>query len=59
MRKEKRKMALIYTRKNKADEDIRLGYYAGRNEYVIYVGKRIYGKAYNIGDAYRLYNEVK
>ena len=51
-------MSLVYSRKGN-EGDIRLGYYANRNEYVVYVGKRIYGVANNIGDAYRLYNEVR
>ena len=51
-------MSLVYSRKGN-EGLIRLGYWHDKNEYVVYVGKRIYGIAYNIGDAYRLYNEVR
>lgn len=50
-------MALMYTRKANGEE-VRLGYYKDTGEYCVYIGKRLYGVADNIKDAYMLYNEV-
>ena len=50
-------MAIMYTRKANGKE-IRMGYYKDNNEYVVYVNNRLYGVAYNVKDAYALYNEV-
>jgi len=51
-------MSLIYKR-NGENGEIRMGYYPNRNEYVVYVGMRLYAVTDNIGDAYRIYNRVK
>lgn len=50
-------MALMYTRKVNGEE-IRLGFYNDKDEYCVFIGKRLYGVAYNLEDAYKLFNEV-
>ena len=50
-------MALMYTRKANG-EDVRLGFYSDKDEYCVFIGKRLYGVAYNLEDAYKLFNEV-
>lgn len=49
---------LLYTRKANGEE-IRLNFYADKDEYVVYKGNKIYGVADTIMAAYALYNEIK
>lgn len=48
---------LLYTRKANGVE-VRLNFYADKDEYIVYKGNMIYGVAYSIRDAYALYNEA-
>lgn len=51
-------MSLMYTRKANGTE-VRLNFYPDKDEFVIYVGKLIYGVADTVMGAYELFNEAE
>ena len=51
-------MATICTRELNG-EVVRMGFYKDKDEYVVYIGHRMYGVADNAKDALKLFNEVK